>query len=39
MQMEGKFSGEGIHSLESDDDLMSRATKALRAPRRYRSLS
>ena len=27
--MEGKFSGEGIHSLESDDDLMSAMAREL----------
>jgi hypothetical protein len=27
--MEGKFSGEGLHSLESDDDLMSAMAREL----------
>ena len=29
LMMEGKFSGEGIHSLESDDDLMSAMAREL----------
>jgi hypothetical protein len=29
LMMEGKFSGEGLHSLESDDDLMSAMTREL----------
>jgi len=29
LMMEGKFSGEGIHSLESDDDMMSAMAREL----------
>ena len=29
LMMEGKFSGEGLHSLESDDDLMSAIAREL----------
>ena len=29
LMMEGKFSGEGIHSLENDDDMMSAMAREL----------